>query len=441
VARVVGLEAQLLMLLAETRRCEMERKLRILWVKPGKILPLDSGGKLRTYNMLCQLAANHELTYLSFYGGKPDYDYESKIARQVPGTIALYTGIPNPHSAWAESFDYLYRMPRRAPYVVSKYTSRRVRTWLRERCAERSFDVAVCDFVCTAPNFPPMLRVPTVLFQHNVESVLWKRKAQTEVKWLDRMVSKLEYAKMRRFEPEQVRRFDHVIAVSEQDREAMSAMVSPAAISVVPTGVDLSKYSYQPHTRPSEPLVVFIGSMDWDANIDGVEYFCDQVWPQVRERVPKARFRIVGRNPHPRVKKLASESVEVTGSVPSTIDHLRDAAVMVVPLRMGSGTRIKIYEGMAMGKATVSTRVGAEGLDVRHGQDILLADDPQELADSICSLLGDEGLRCRIEAAAHRTASQYDWSVVTQRFVEILQATIDSSHRRSLSPQVSVIGA
>ncbi|HTS57940.1 MAG TPA: glycosyltransferase family 4 protein [Terriglobales bacterium] len=415
--------------------------MRILWVKPGKILPLDTGGKLRTYNMLCQLAANHQLAYLSFYGGEPDCDYESEIARQLPGTIPLRTGILNPHSAWAEYFDYLCSLPGRAPYAVSKYTSRQVRTWLGDRLARPNFDIAVCDFLCTSLNFPQRLGVPTVLFQHNVESVLWKRKAQGEVKWLDRMISKLEYAKMRRFEPEQVRRFDHVIAVSEQDREAMSSMVDPAAISVIPTGVDLAKYRYQPDTRPAEHLVVFVGSMDWEANIDGVEFFCDQVWPRVVARVPKARFRIVGRNPHPRVKKLVSPSVEVSGSVPSTVDHLREAAVIVVPLRMGSGTRIKIYEGMAMGKATVSTRVGAEGLDVHHGQDILLADDPQGLADSICTLLGDESLRRRIEAAAHHTASQYDWSVVTERFVEILEATIERTRRRSAGPPVSAISA
>jgi polysaccharide biosynthesis protein PslH len=404
-------------------------KLRILWVKPGKILPLDTGGKLRTYNILRQLAATQELAYLSFYGGKRDYDYESEIARQVPGTIPLYTGVPNPQSAWAEYFDYLYRMPRRAPYVVSKYTSRRVRTWLGDRLAQPSFDIAVCDFVCTAPNFPPTLGVPTVLFQHNVESVLWKRKAQGEVKWLDRMISKLEYAKMKRFEPAQVRRFDHVIAVSEQDREAMSGMMDIARISVVPTGVDLDKYRYEPDTRPAGPLVVFVGSMDWEANIDGVEFFCAQVWPRVLAKVPKARFRIVGRNPHSRVKKLASDSVEVTGAVPSTVDHLRQAAVIVVPLRMGSGTRIKIYEGMAMGKATVSTQVGAEGLDVHHGQNILLADDPESFADGVSNLLGDEGLRHRIETAAHHTASQYDWSVVTQRFVEILGATLENTRQ------------
>jgi glycosyltransferase involved in cell wall biosynthesis len=403
--------------------------LRILWVKPGKILPLDTGGKLRTYNILRQLAATNELAYLSFYGGQHDYDYESEIARQLPGTIPLRTGIPNPDSAWAEYFDYVCSLPRRAPYAVRKYTSRQVRSWLGNRVREQCFDIAICDFLSTSLNFPPRLDVPTVLFQHNVESVLWRRKAQLEAKWLDRMISKLEYAKMRRFEPAQLRRFDHVIAVSEQDRETMSSMLDPAAISVVPTGVDLAKFRYQPDASPTEHLVVFIGSMDWEANIDGVEFFCDQVWPRVLRRVPQARFRIVGRDPHPRVKKLASESVEVTGSVPSTVEHLKEATVIVVPLRMGSGTRIKIYEGMAMGKATVSTRVGAEGLDVHHGQDILLADDPQGLAESICALLEDEGLRRRIEAAAHHTASQYDWSVVTRRFVEILEATIDRTRR------------
>src|SRR5207237_3843972 len=125
------------------------------------------------------------------------------------------------------------------------------------------------------------------------------------------------------------------------------------------------------------------GSMDLEANIDGVEYFCKDIWPRVLAQVPKARFHIVGRDPHPRVTKLASDSVEVTGTVPSIVDHLRAAAVFVVPLRIGGGTRIKIYEAMAMGKATVSTTVGAEGLDEQDGRDILLEDDPVGCAEAI----------------------------------------------------------
>ncbi len=151
------------------------------------------------------------------------------------------------------------------------------------------------------------------------------------------------------------------------------------------------------------------------------------MWPLVLAKIPAARFRIVGRDPHPRVKKLASESVEITGTVPSIIDHLREAAVFVVPLRIGGGTRIKIYEAMAVGKATVSTSVGAEGLDVQHEHDILLADDPVRFADAVSSVLLDEALRRRLEAAAAATAARFDWSVITERFVEVLRLTVNAA--------------
>jgi glycosyltransferase involved in cell wall biosynthesis len=398
--------------------------MKILWVKPGKLLPLDTGGKLRTYNILRHLAKSHELTYLSHYGGRRDEVYEREIPTHLPGTVSMYTATRD-STALKRYLDYAGHIWWRAPYSISKFTAPQVQKLLRDWIAQRRFDVAVCDFLASTLNFPETLTTPTVLFQHNVETVLWKRKAEFEAKWVDRIVSRLEYAKMVRFEPRQTRRFHHVIAVSEADREAMSGMVDPCNISVVPTGVDLSIYVYDPTARASKPLVVFSGSMDWEPNIDGVEFFCRNVWPQVRAQVPDARFRIVGRDPHPRVKRLASESVEITGTVPSVVDHLREAAVLVVPLRMGGGTRIKIYEGMAMGKATVSTTVGAEGLDVQHGRDILLEDDPSKFARAILALLRDDTMRRRYEAAAAATAHKYDWSVITRRFVEVLHKTID----------------
>jgi len=156
--------------------------------------------------------------------------------------------------------DYLRRLPLRAPYTVSKFTSPEVQKLLADWIPQRRFDVAVCDFLASTLNFPQTLPTPTALFQHNVETVLWKRRAEFEAKWLDRMLSKLEYAKMVRFEPQQIRRFHHVIAVSDADRQAMSSMVDPSHISVVPTGVDLSKYRYDPDARPAGPLVVFTGS-------------------------------------------------------------------------------------------------------------------------------------------------------------------------------------
>ena len=201
-------------------------------------------------------------------------------------------------------------------------------------------------------------------------------------------------------------------------------MVDPSHISIVPTGVDLSKFRYDPAWRPKDPIVLFTGSMDWQPNIDGVEYFCREIWPFVTAKIPGARFRIVGRDPHPRVRKLASQFVEVTGTVPSIVEHLREAAVLVVPLRIGGGTRIKIYEGMAMGKATVSTTIGAEGLDVKHGRDIFLEDTPSSFADAVVTLLQDEDARIRYEKSAAATARKYDWSVIVQDFVRVLEKTI-----------------
>jgi len=396
---------------------------KILWVKPGKLLPLDSGGQLRTYNILRCLASEHELTYLSYYGGSRDETYEREIVGHIPGTVSVYTGAPDA-TPGEHYLDYARRVIWRAPYAVSKFTDKRVQRLLAEWMQQRRFDVAVCDFLSSTLNFPRELPLPTALFQHNVETVLWKRRAEFEVKWLERMISKLEYAKMRRYEPAQVRRFHHVIAVSGADRDTMSAMVPSANISVVPTGVDLNKFQYDPGLRPQGLDVVFTGSMDWKPNIDGVEFFCKEVWPEVLAGIPNARFLIVGRRPNQRVKDLASASVEVTGTVPSIVEYLRRASVFVVPLRIGGGTRIKIYEGMAMGKATVSTTIGAEGLDVTHGQDIILADDPSSFAKAIIQFLQDDAMRRRFEAAAAATAGKYDWPGITRQFVEVLRATI-----------------
>ncbi len=405
--------------------------MKILWVKTGKILPLDTGGKLRTYNILRHLSANHELTYLSYYDGARDESYEREVPTHIPGTMIVYT--PGQSlTGFRRHLDYLRHLTWRAPYAVSRFANTQVQQLLKQWIAQRRFDVAVCDFLHCTLNFPRELATPTALFQHNVESILWKRKATVEPAWVDRAVFKLESAKMLRFEPQQVRRFHHVIAVSEADREAMSKMVDPSHISVVPTGVDLSKYPYDPTLRPQSALVVFTGSMDWQPNIDGVEFFCNEIWPLVLRKVPQARFRVVGRDPHPRVKKLASESVEVTGSVPSILDHLREAAAIVVPLRIGGGTRIKIYEGMATGKATVSTTVGAEGLDVEHGRDILLEDSPPDFAEAVVTLLQNEELRRRLEIGAVMTARKYDWSAIAPRFIEVLQKTIGAAQAKAV---------
>jgi glycosyltransferase involved in cell wall biosynthesis len=167
--------------------------------------------------------------------------------------------------------------------------------------------------------------------------------------------------------------------------------------------------------------------MDWEPNVDAVEHFCREIWPDILAKVPNAHFRIVGRNPGARVQRLTSDSVEVTGRVPAVVDHLREASVVVVPLRIGGGTRLKIYEAMAVGKAVVSTTVGAEGLDVHHGKDILLSDTPANFAESVTMLLKDARARSWIEHAAAELAATYGWPRIGAKFARTLQGVITES--------------
>jgi glycosyltransferase involved in cell wall biosynthesis len=393
--------------------------MRIGWVKAGKLLPVDTGGKIRSYNLLRQLATRHELVLLTYYGGPQDAEYETAIGRHFPGAVSICTGVPD-----ASAVHYLRHVLSPAPYAVTKFTSPRVRELVTSWLNEQRFDVAVCDFLSASLNFPKHPGTPCVLFQHNVESILWRRQAAHEPNLLKRAAFTLEAFKMNRYERATVARFSHVIAVSDRDREAMLSMTDASSVSVAPTGVDVAQYRPAAAVEATEPVVMFLGSMDWEANVDAVEYFCRDVWPKVRGAVPLARFRIVGRNPLPRVLKLASESVEVTGTVPSVVDYLKQAAAVVVPLRIGGGTRLKIFEAMAAGRAVVSTAIGAEGLDVTSGHDLVLADDPDGFAEAVIALLRDPARRRAIGAAAAQSAARYDWPAIAVSFEHILRRAI-----------------
>jgi glycosyltransferase involved in cell wall biosynthesis len=393
--------------------------MKILWVKAGKLLPVDTGGKIRSFNILRHLANDHEVTLLSYYGGRRDPDYEAAIAQQLPGAQTIHTAAPE--GTLAQSLDYILRLPSPAPYAVKKFTHPKIRQEVALRLSDRRLDVAVCDFLSASLNFEEHSLVPVVLFQHNVETMLWRRMASTEKNLFRKLSYSVEARKMSAYEARTLRRFQHVIAVSDHDRNQMLTLYSGCPITVVPTGVDTQQYPVAPSVSGTPPLIVFTGSMDWEPNIDAVEYFCREIWPVVLSAHADARFQIVGRNPHSRVRRLASASVEVTGTVPSVSDYLRSATVVIVPLRIGGGTRLKIFEAMAMAKAMVSTSIGAEGLDVTHGRDLLIADDAASFAAAILQLLRDPELRRRCEQNAAALAARFDWSQIARRFAEVLR--------------------
>jgi polysaccharide biosynthesis protein PslH len=395
--------------------------MRVLWVKAGGLLPPDMGGKIRSFQILKQLARRHEITLFTFYSEHPDdqhlrgSDIFSKI---VPVPLPL-----PPRRSIGEYVRAARLMASGRPVTVDKFLYPEVRQRYAELLASASFDRIVCDFIVPAPLMRWKTPPPTILFTHNVEAQIWERHYQFTTNPLMKVACRLEARALAVTERRYVELADHVLTVSENDRNFFLRYVAPERISVIPTGVD-TEY-FEPAPEPEQPdTMVFTGSMDWMPNEDGVTYFVDKILPLVCREVPGAAFWAVGRRPPRRVRALASGNVVVTGVVDDIRPYLGKAAVCVVPLRSGSGTRIKIFEAMAMGKAVVSTTMGAEGLPVRHGENIILADDPADFAQHVVRLFRDPARRAELGRAARQLVEQsYSWSSVAVTFDQIMTAT------------------
>jgi len=239
-----------------------------------------------------------------------------------------------------------------------------------------------------------------------------------------------QYRRMLAYEDNALQRFDGILTVSDADSETFHRLYPDVCVKpmwVIPTGVD-TDYFAPDGTSPSGPRLVFTGSMDWLPNEDAMLYFCREVLPLIRAEEPRARLTIVGRTPTPAVRALADEHIEVTGTVADVRPFVRRASVYVVPLRIGGGTRLKIFEAMAMGQAVVSTTVGAEGLPITGGEHALIADGPRAFADAVLSLLRDSRRREALATAARKlVVDHHDWSVAAG----VLDAALTECSARS----------
>jgi glycosyltransferase involved in cell wall biosynthesis len=324
------------------------------------------------------------------------------------------------------------------PYGVAKYRSSAYRQRLAQLLRDVRFDVVVCDFLVPIVNMPERLPCPSILFTHNVESEIWRRHAETATRAVPRRLLRDQWRRMLRFERDALSRFDLTLAVSDADRETFQRLYPDALkapLQVIQTGVD-TRYFAPDESMPRRAAhLVFSGSMDWLPNEDGMLYFVREILPRIREQEPGATLSIIGRAPTPAVRRLADlAGVEVTGRVDDVRPHIAAGTVYVVPLRIGGGTRLKIFEAMSMAKAVVSTTIGAEGLPVTDGEDIVIANDPARFAQAVVGLIRDGAARERLEQAARRlVVEHYDWSAVAGGFEQAL-SRVSGSERPGTAP-------
>ena len=389
--------------------------------------------------MLRELRKRHELTYLCL---RTPADSDESVALASDYCHEL---IPVPHAVKNKRGLRFYAevagntLFGKYPFLASKYVSRESIAHLSRLIAGGKFDLLICDYLAPMGNLlelPERPALPVMLFQHNVESVIFKRHAEAAVNPIKRALYLRQWKAVERMEQQAAAFVDAQVSVSDADTELFQKMGMTNVLGAVPTGVDC-EFFQPPKTPPQRPVLAFLGSMDWDANQDAVRWFTTEVLPRIRARVPQAEFLGIGRNPPASLRALAESDplIRLTGTVPDVRPHMAEAAAMVLPLRVGGGTRIKVYEAMAMGTPVISTTIGAEGLDYTHGKNILIADTVEAFANETIALLTNPARAAEIAAAARRhVAENYSWGSVAEIFSRYCEQTVvRASARMSLT--------
>jgi sugar transferase (PEP-CTERM/EpsH1 system associated) len=395
-------------------------QLRILYLAQKECIPANTGAKLRNFHLARELALRASVTYLGFSDGAHQVDDEQAL---LDFKRACKQVITVPFDRNLTLAKVIRGALGRTPLNVINYTTSAMVQALERVLSENDFDIVQVETLLFSPYLPIIRaacsRAACVCDWHNVESELLRRYSERAPSLAHRLYARATARKMERLERQMMAEFDAHITVSERDRQRLLQLDPHARIYVIENGVDVASYSGLNQHRHNR--ILFVGSMDYHANIDAAISFARQVWPAIHKRKPDLIFTIVGRNPSPSVKALANlAGIEVTGTVADVRPFYREAIAAVVPLRVGGGSRLKILEAMAAGVPVISSRLGAEGLAVKDSENIILAETAEEFCRAIFEMIRDEVKRQKITLSASKLVrSRYDWSAIGSSLFEL----------------------
>lgn len=387
--------------------------------------PLNSGGRIRTYHLLKHVSQVHEVTLVTAVETAEEADAVHALRGEIPQLHLRLTTVPPRASLSRRLWRALQSPIDPLPYTWSGYRHRRFGENLARAFAEESFDLVHCDHTQIAHAVLALRTPPRLLNAHNVDSLLIRRLAEVERRPWMRAAIRWQAGKVRDAERRTYPRFDGCLAMSEVDRAFLEQLPGAGPVWTVPNGVDTE--AFVPTDTAAEPgLMAFSGAMDWLPNVDAVRFFVQTILPGIRAQVPGARLLVVGRDPAPGlVERLAGAGVEFTGTVEDVRPFLARAELVVVPLRAGSGTRLKILEAWAMGKAVLSTSLGAEGLPAQDSRNIAIADTAELFAERAAALLRDPPRARRLGAAGRQTVEgSFSWKQVGDGLLTVYETVL-----------------
>lgn len=396
--------------------------MRILFIAPRLPLPADTGGKIRTLNILKQLAKTAKVHLVCFSFGADD----QRLSQDLSNGGIEVTLVPASASGAVSKITEALFNP--LPVSIAKYYSEDMETILRELNETNEFDAVHVDHAHMAHYHRIFGGTPRFLDEHNVEYKILERCAGVEKSFLKKRIYLSQAGKMKRFESKAAEGFSGCFAVSKEDQDVLRNLTDGVVpVHIIPNGVDTEFFQGtgdKGQGTGEEDAVVFTGSMDWFPNDDAAVYFCEEILPHVWKAAPDVKFYIVGKGPSGRLKKLANgeRRVILAGRVDDVRAFVMKSKVFAVPLRIGGGTRLKILEAMSMEKAVVSTSIGAEGIDYKEDTDMVLADRPEVFAQKVVSLLRDSGRRRALGAAGRKLVlEKYDWNVVGAKLRDVYE--------------------
>jgi glycosyltransferase involved in cell wall biosynthesis len=397
--------------------------LQVTVVDEGLPFPLDSGKRIRTFNLLRPLADRHRITILAYAEADPEATRRAVAFLETHGIDSVVVDRVLPRAAGPAFAGRLaWNLLSTRPYSVQIHNSRQLQAAIGHHAASRQVDLWQCEWTPYGESLCGRVAAPWLIMAHNVESLIWQRYHETERQPFKRWYIRHQWHKFARFE-RRMFAATRTIAVSDGDAALARSQFDARQVDVVENGVDTTYF--QPDDSPRDPnRIVFLGSLDWRPNLDAVRLLLDSVMPSVLAQEPRARLALVGRRP-PRwlvERAQASEGVELHPDVPDVRPFLRQSGVMVVPLRIGGGSRLKIVEALASECPVISTRIGAEGLDLTPGEHLVEVESVDQLAAALVDhlrqpqRLRDMGVRGRI-----LVAERYDWRILSLKLETIWQ--------------------
>jgi glycosyltransferase involved in cell wall biosynthesis len=404
------------------------RPLRVAVLDEELPYPLNSGKRIRTFNLLRRLADRHRVTILCHRNADRD---EAAAAEKAFGEVGIET-IAVERSVPQKSGPTFYarlagNLLSPLPYSVATHTSPALARAVRKHAARVDVDVWHCEWTPYAQALRDGLgkKLPAArwaVMAHNVESVIWRRYAESEASTVKRWYIRHQWQKFEEFERWAYTAATAAIAVSTADAELMQSQFGTAEPAVVENGVDTAYFRPQRDVERDPARILFLGSLDWRPNLDGAAILLDQIFPAVRAAMPQATLSLVGRNPPDwlRSKVAATPGAMLFPDVPDVRPFLATCGMLAVPLRIGGGSRLKILEALATATPVISTGVGAEGLELTPERDLVIADEPEAMAAAILrGIRRPDEFQETAEAGREVVLARYDWSQIAERLDEV----------------------